>query len=273
MLIHNTLPKKYINSINYINNYFKNYNLNGISSIHYWINDVDDEELRYHIDILRNAPEIKNTIKEHYSDCSVESSSNSDEIYLSVSPSNRTGSDITLSDCHYDAPFKYIYQGGCKFLRLILALNENNSVYTQVEEKTSLLTTGNYNIIDYNKDYHCVNGEIPPGKNRIMLKLHYICVPYNTNKNWVIFCRNINDWWTHVSRETMRESIKPTTLFGHIQKYIVLTFTFIYSYIHILFICFIILYVITNTTILKKFKKNSFFIYKVINMDLRKYNL
>jgi len=241
MLIQNNLPEKYNNSIEYIYNYYKNKNLGGKFSEHFWIDDIKNKELKYHLNRLRNANEIKDTIKKELKNCDVISSHNTDEVYLSVSPSNRNGSDITLSDCHYDAPFKYVYQGGCKFLRLILALNENKTVYTKVEEKTSLLSKGDYNIIDYNNDYHCVYGSIPKNKDRIMLKLHYISAPYNTNKKWIIFCKNINNWWTHFSRNMMRDSINPKNLTGYIKKYIVLLSRLIWNYMRFLIITLILI--------------------------------
>lgn len=255
MLIHNSLPTSYNNSINYIYNNYKDENISGEGSMHYWINNINNKELEYHVNRIRNAPEIKNTIKKHYPEHNLELSTDTDEVYLSVSPSNREGSDIALSDCHYDAPFKYIYQGNCKFLRLIIALNENNNVYTQVDDETSLLTTGDYNIIDYNKTYHCVHGKIPENKNRIMLKLHYIAVPNNTNKIWIDFCRNINNWWNHLSRETMRHSIKPSNLTEYIKKYIVLLSRLIWNYMFFLLFFLIFLFILVYF-IPKKIKKN-----------------
>ena len=49
MLIHNTLPKKYFNSIEYVYNYYKNKNLEGNHSVHYWINQVGHPTLQYHL--------------------------------------------------------------------------------------------------------------------------------------------------------------------------------------------------------------------------------
>lgn len=62
MLIQDNLPNKYINSINYIYEKYKNINIGGTNSIHYWINEIQNKELKYHINRLRNAQEIKNTI-------------------------------------------------------------------------------------------------------------------------------------------------------------------------------------------------------------------
>jgi hypothetical protein len=159
-----------------------------------------------------------------------------------VSPSHIHGSDITLSDCHYDAPFKYIYQEGNIFLRLILSVNENKTVYTQIEDATSLLSTGDYNIIDYNQDYHCVHGKIPKNKDRVLLKLHYIAKPKYSTDISTEFCKYINDSWTHLSRELMRDSINPITLTQHVKKNIVLFSRFIWNYATYLLIFFVLIF-------------------------------
>ena len=80
MLIHNSLPTSYNNSINYIYNNYKDENLSGESSIHYWINNIDNKELQYHINRIRNATEIKNTTKKHYPEHNVETSTDTDEV-------------------------------------------------------------------------------------------------------------------------------------------------------------------------------------------------
>ena len=102
MLIHSTLPEKYKSNIDDIYNHYKNNNLSGEGSVHYWINDIENDQLVRKINIIRNAEEIKDEIKKHYPDYSILSVHESDEVYLSVSPSKRVGSDIGLSDCHYD---------------------------------------------------------------------------------------------------------------------------------------------------------------------------
>jgi hypothetical protein len=238
MLIHDTLPSKYTHNIQFVYNNYKNNNLNGESSLHYWIDNIKDKELLEKINIIRNAPEIIRELEKNYPGYKIITVHESDEIYFSVSPSKRQGSDIGLSDCHYDAPFKYIYQGGNVFLRAILALNENNTVYTQVEDKTSLLSTGDYNVIRYNEDYHCVHGSIPANSNRILLKIHFIAIPPDTNPIWSDFCRYINNNWTHFSREMMRDSIKPETVQGYFKQYLVLISGFTWNNINIILIIF-----------------------------------
>ena len=39
-------------------------------------------------------------------------------------------------------------------MQIILALNENRTTYTTIDEKTSLLSTLDFHGIDYNNDYH-----------------------------------------------------------------------------------------------------------------------
>ena len=242
MLIHNTLPKKYFNSIDYVYNYYKNKNLEGNHSVHYWINQVNHPTLQYHLNRLRNSPYFKLIINTYYPNYKIISVHTSDEIYLSVSPSKRIGSDVTLSDCHYDAPFRMVPQGGNIFLRAILALNENNTVYTQVNDKTSRLTKGDFNIIDYNNDFHCVKGKIPKNKDRIILKLHFVAIPRHSPLYFTRLCIWMNDGWTHFSREMMRDSIKPKTLTQKIKKNLVMVSHHIYThyYYYILFALIII---------------------------------
>ena len=249
MLIHDKLPKKYNNSIDYIYNYYKNNNLYGLTSIHYWINDVKYNNLKQHLNRIRTSHYFKKAISKYYPNYKVISVPQSDEIYLSVSPIHRTGSDVTLSDCHYDAPFRMIPQGGNIFLRAILALNENNTVYTQVEDKTSKLTKGDFNIIDYNKDYHCVKGKIPKNSDRIILKLHFVAIPKTSPKFLTDFCIYINNGYTHLSRNMMRDSIKPKTIVQHLKKYIVRTCHHMYNHYYIysiLVIVIIIIYKLSN---------------------------
>ena len=222
MLIQNNLPPKYKNSIRYVYNYFKDFNQGGQESVHYWVNDISHNELKFHLERIRNAPEMKASIAQFYKGHLIEPSHQSDEVYLSVSPTSRKGSDIALSDCHYDAPFQYVHQGGCRFLRLILALNHNQDVFTEVGGVKSLLSTGDYNVLDYNADYQCVHGSIPKARDRLLLKLHFVVVPPGTNKRWVHFCKSINNWWTHFSREMMRDAISPQSAGAHTKKYLVL---------------------------------------------------
>ena len=195
--------------------------------------------------MLRNAPEIKNKINEHYPEYIIKPITKSDEVYISVDPSLRKNSDISLSECHYDAPFKYVYQCGNKFIRIILSLNYNDSTYTRIGNKKSLLSTLDFNGIDYNNDYHCVEGNIPNNKTRILLKLHFICINRNSSNSCVNWTEFINNKWTHFSRELMRNSNEPKNILQLLLSYIIIFIQRTYNNINIsiIFILFLLVFI------------------------------
>jgi hypothetical protein len=237
MLIEGALPLEYKIYADKLRMYY--YNLHGDdanTSKHYWINDVDDIEMRESLEILRNANEIKDAIQEAYPEYNIESVHNSDEIYISVDPSLRKNSDIALSDCHYDAPFKYVPQCKNVFIRVILGLTENSTTYTTIGDKVSVLSTLDFNGMDYNNDYHCVEGYIPTGDIRILLKLHFLCKHKSSSESCANFTKNINDKWTHISREMMRRSVEPTTIMDKCLGYTIVTVRTLYLYSNVLII-------------------------------------
>lgn len=243
MLIEGKLPKEtYISHCDKVKNYFlrKKQRETENSSIHYWINQIDDKEIKDSLEFLRNAPEIKQEIQKSYPKHIIKSVHSSDEVYISVDPSLRKNSDIALSDCHYDAPFKYVPQCGNKFIRVIMALNENKTTYTTIDNQKSLLSTLDFNAMDYNSDYHCVEGYIPKGDIRILLKLHFLCINPNSSNACVKFTESINDKWTHYSRELMRKSINPNTFSEKLLSKLILGVRKIYNNIDIKVILFLI---------------------------------
>jgi hypothetical protein len=106
MLIEDKLPSSYTAAAQYIEDYYKGHNNN--TSTHYWIDRIDDQTLRLRLEELRNAQEIKQSLVQAYPNYQIIPVQSSDEVYISVDPSKRKHSDIALSDCHYDAPFKYV---------------------------------------------------------------------------------------------------------------------------------------------------------------------
>lgn len=253
MLIEGKLPDIYRPSCKYIESYYKKNHNNNETSKHYWINNVQDVNVKDHLDKLRFATVIKHEIQKAYPSYVIENVPETDEVYISVDPSKRRNSDIALSDCHYDAPFKYIPQGGNIFIRVILAITENKTTYTVIEDKVSMLSTLEFNGMDYNKDYHCVKGYIPEGEIRIILKLHFICIHPNSSQWSRYFCREINNRWTHLSREAMRRTVSPKTVNDKILNYIILSVRYIYIHINIIILIFIIIIVL-----LKIFSKTKF---------------
>jgi hypothetical protein len=178
---------------------------------HEWIDSIKDLKYRNAIENIRNSRSIIEKMKEKFPSYSIQNVSDADEVYWAVSPKFALGSDRALVDCHYDAPFGWFPTGGVIFYRVIIATNENNTVTTVFpdENKEVKMSTGDFHGLDYNKDWHCVDGKIPPGKFRVLLKLHYLITPpgaesYNNYVKW------INVTWTKLSRETMRMSAKPS---------------------------------------------------------------
>lgn len=229
MLIEGKLPSKYGNYADLVKNYYlKKDGEDRSVSKHYWINK-EQGDIKQILDTLRNAPEIKETLQKAYPDYKIQPVHSSDEVYISVDPSLRKNSDIALSDCHYDAPFKYVYQCGNIFTRVILGLTENKTIYTTIGDKKSLLSTLDFNAMDYNSDYHCVEGNIPKGDIRILLKLHFLCIHPQSSNTCISFTQNLNDWWTHFSREVMRQSAKPTNFWEQILAKIIVTVRYIYN--------------------------------------------
>jgi hypothetical protein len=229
MLIEGKLSKSNLKYAENVKNYYSTKH-SGLQnkSMHYWIND-EPVIIKETLDILRNSSEIIKSIQKAYPNYIIQPIHNSDEVYISVDPSLRKNSDIALSDCHYDAPFKYIYQCGNIFIRVILALSDNKTTYTTIGNKKSLLDTLDFNGMDYNNDYHCVEGYIPKNNIRILLKLHFLCIHPKSSKKCANFTKNINDWWTHFSRELMRTSIEPKNFYEHFISYIIVGTRTIYN--------------------------------------------
>ena len=232
MLIEGKLPDKYLKDTELVCEYYSSLNTDSDTSKHYWINTVDQEHIKRSLDTLRNASEITHAIQTAYPSYSIQPVHTSDEVYISVDPSLRKNSDVVLSDCHYDAPFKYVYQGGNIFIRVIIALNKNNTTYTTIDSRKSLLTTLDFNGMDYNRDYHCVEGTIPDGDTRILLKLHFICIHPRSPLFLVRFTEKINDSWTHISRELMRKSTNPETVGDTLLAIVILHTRTVYNNIY-----------------------------------------
>lgn len=227
MLIEGKLPSSYKAAAQYIEDYYKGHNND--TSTHYWIDKIEDQSLRLRFEELRNAQEIKQALVQAYPDYDIIPVQSSDEVYISVDPSKRKFSDIALSDCHYDAPFKYVPQCGNIFIRVIMSVTENKTTFTTIGDKTSLLDRLDFNAMDYNSDYHCVKGFIPENQTRILLKLHFLCIHPESSKACVSFTRYINDKWTHFSREAMRMSAAPSNMLERILGHFIVLLSKLYN--------------------------------------------
>jgi len=209
---------------------------------HEWIDSVEESKYRSALNTVRLDTDIIQKIKDKFPDTTVKSVTEADEIYWAVSPKGALGSDRSLVDCHYDSPFALIPTGGVVFYRIIIACNENNTVTTVFPDENIRvkMNTKDFHGLDYNKDIHCVEGTIPKNKVRVLLKLHYLIIPRGSEayEDWV---RNINVWWTVISRETMRMSANPKNWYEYIVAYIVNVFRVIFNNFYTLLIIIVLI--------------------------------
>jgi hypothetical protein len=208
---------------------------------HEWINSIESSEYRSALERIRRSPDIVNKIIEKFPASTVKAVTEADEIYWAVSPKDAVGSDRTLVECHYDSPFALVPTGGVVFYRVIIACNENNTVTTVFpnEDIRVKMTTRDYHGLDYNKDWHCVEGKIPAGNYRILLKLHYIIVPKGSEA-WEDYVRWMVVKWNIFSRETMRMSAKPQNMLETIVAMIVNASRIFYNNIYTVLFIFLV---------------------------------
>jgi hypothetical protein len=181
---------------------------------HEWIDKLPSGDYKTSINSIRYSTDILDEIKKRFPNTAVKNVTQVDEVYWAVSPKTAKGSDRSLVDCHYDAPFGLIPTGGVIYYRVIIAANENDAVTTVFpsESKTVKMNTGDFHGLDYNKDWHCVEGKIPEGKYRVLLKLHYLITPPGSEV-YAPYVEGANVAWTVGSRETMRMSADPQNVF------------------------------------------------------------
>jgi hypothetical protein len=179
---------------------------------HIWTEDLP-ENVYSSVESVRTSEEVMSVLQKAYPKHTIENVRESDEIYWAVSPKGAKGSDRSLVDCHYDAPFSIIPVSST-YYRVIIACNENNDVITSFpnDDVHVKMNTGEFHGLDYNTDYHCVEGSIPPGKYRVLLKLHYMIIPEHLTSSSlsVQFTKFINVLWTKISRWFMRASAEPS---------------------------------------------------------------
>jgi len=212
---------------------------------HEWVNTLDDTILKSLIDEVRSDSSIIDKIKTNFPNSSVNAVPDIDEIYWAVSPHDAKASDRLLVDCHYDTPFSMIPTGGVIFYRVIIGCNENNDVTTHfpAENVHVKMSRGDYHGLDFNNDYHCVTGTIPPGSFRILLKLHYIIVPKGS-ESWTENTLAWNKWWAVLSRNILNATSNPANMYDYILSYILNILRYIYLNINYIILCIVILLLI-----------------------------
>jgi len=240
-------------NLNYITSVAKERYFEYKTAHHEWIDSVEKSKYRTALDTIRRDPSILKKIQGKFPNMRIKSVTEADEVYWAVSPKGAIGSDRALVDCHYDSPFSWFPTGGIVFYRVIIACNENNTVTTMFPDENILvkMNTKDFHGLDYNKDIHCVEGSIPEGKYRVLLKMHYMVIPPGS-EGYELFVRKINVWWTVLSREMMRMSAKPKFWYEYIAAFIVNFCRIIYNYFYMVSILiFILLCILYKNIILK----------------------
>ena len=228
MLTEGKLPANYVRLTDVLRDHFASKRDNYETSYHEWMDEIEDPEVRGALDKLRRAPEILESLSKAYEGRKLVPVPAADEVYVAVDPSKMKGSDIALTNCHYDGPFKFAPDCGNKFIRVLLSVTENNSVYTTILDETSMLSTLEWNAMDYNEDYHCVRGQIPPGQIRVLLKIHFM-VQNPTSPEWCLQASKfMNERWAFASRFVMRNTANPQTAFAKFFAAIINFFTATY---------------------------------------------
>jgi len=237
-----------------------------VKANHEWIDSLEESKFKEYIDKIRKSEILINKIREEFPNTTVKNVTEGDEIYWAVSPKGAKGSDRSLVDCHYDAPFALLPTFGVVYYRIIIATNENNTVTTIFpnENKKVKMSTGDFHGLDYNKDWHCADGAISEGKYRVLLKLHYIVIPKGAEQ-YENYIRSINVWWTQLSRETMRMSADPKNILEQIIGSIVNISRTIFNNFYTFLIVCILIYISIRYN--KFIKKNIFYLMKKLRKN------
>lgn len=245
---------KDIHDLKEIAEYMRRISQSNTTAHHIWVDNIEDEHMFYVVDSVRRNKDVLDTIRSRFPGHNVMNVTDCDEVYYAVSPEHANNSDRFLVDCHYDAPFTFLpSQFGVRFYRVIMACNHNEDVQTTFpnDDISVTMDTGDFHGLDYNRDLHCVYGTIPKGRYRVLLKLHYIVYPKHMSVNsWPVrYVHQVTSWWTHISREIMRITAKPSNSSEYILSIIVNGIRFLYTHVvftvAILFIC-VLLYALSK---------------------------
>ena len=114
------------NNLDIISNYANNVNVanKNTKSNHIWTQNIKNNVDVYNaIEEVRCSNTLINAISNLFPNTRIKNARRIDEIYWAVSPKTASGSDRSLVDCHYDAPYGSITTD-IIFYMIIIACNE-----------------------------------------------------------------------------------------------------------------------------------------------------
>jgi hypothetical protein len=200
------------------------------TSHHIWINEISDTNICHTTNEIKF--DISKQLQPHFTDYNITNIPEIDEMYYCPSPHKVTHTDTSLVKPHYDSPLGGMYMEGVLFYRVMVACNKNDTVYTRFSNQISPVNIGEFHAFDYNNDLHSVEGAIPDGKHRLMLKLHYAIVPKSKKvKNiYELPSTHVNIMWTRIARYFMRAGSSPKNwiefTYGPVTEYLMIANNF-----------------------------------------------
>lgn len=167
---------------------------------------------------IKNSQQIHTKICSQYLNCDITQLDNTDELYVSHYNMDK-GGDQGLYDKHYDGVLRFIKDA--TIVRVLVYINSNDDFIVHFEDSkiSHNFKTYEYGILDFNKEYHWVEGKYDKSMNvndtRMLLKLNYLicpkCTPFYTK-----LIISLNNSVFTVVKMSMEYSKSPKNIFQYI---------------------------------------------------------
>jgi hypothetical protein len=187
------------------------------ASKHMWVVDMGDA-IRDDVWRMKTCRCVVDPIRKIFGDRDIRPVEIVDELYWSASPLEASGSDKSLVKCHRDGPFDFFPSETAVWYRIIIAINDNDDVITHFPKAgmSVKMSKGDFHGLHYDRDTHCVEGSIPKGKYRIIMKIHYLITPRSQtvagDAMTSIYALGERAW-ANASRNVMNASVDPKNSF------------------------------------------------------------
>lgn len=206
--VNNEENHNFYNDISYIQSISKHANINEYNenkTFHLYENQIQSNQIREHITILKYGYIMKNIRDKHNefynSKYNIEPIDGMNELYISIIGGG--GSDDVFETSHIDGPFFLL--PFCKIYRCIVGITTNNTINTifihnKVEEY-HILNKYEFLAFDYNRDIHYIkhidnnnNNSVSPKntEKRVVLKFHYIMYSKYVPYFYIYLCKNFH---------------------------------------------------------------------------------
>ena len=207
--------KSTINNIKKWSLKYFNEDIKSRPSLHRYIKTLPKEIIK-EIDKIRYSKKIKNNICKQFKQCNLISLKETDEIYIShVNYDN--GGDQGLFDKHYDGNLRFI--SNPKIVRALIYISSNGNLKVVFDDckKSKKFKSFEYALLDFNKEYHWVEGEYNQNEKipRIILKCNYM-ICENCSTLYQKLTKFLNLMVFYIVKYSMEYSKSPKTNFQKI---------------------------------------------------------